>query len=285
MKRLAVFGSNGYIGKQLMCYFRRQGCACEGFDMPESDVTDLNFWEVFNPEKYGAVLFFAGLTGTEQGFNCAEKYLSVNEGGLLNLLTKLAKLGSNAPKIVFPSTRLVYKGSDEPLVEDAPKEAKTVYAVNKLACEHYLEAYGNRYGIPYSVLRVCIPYGSLTSSRYSYGTIGFFMKKIESGEPITLFGGGNVERTFTHVEDICRAVECLMPSRVSGVYNIGGENLSLRDCARMMVDRFGGGIVDVPWPREAELIESGSTKFDAAKLCNEFGWHPRHTLKDEIGNL
>lgn len=275
---IALFGAKGYLGRQLAYYFTQKGEAVQEFDIPECDVTDASLWSAFDPSRYSSIVFFAGLTGTEKGFNEAAKYTSVNELGLLNLLVKLAPLGAQAPKVIFPSSRLVYRGSDYPLKEDAPKEAKTVYAANKLACEMYLEAYHNRFGIPYSVLRICVPYGNIISADYSYGTIGFFMKQIAAGKPITLFGGGTQGRTFTHVEDICRAVETLIVKGECGVYNMGGDAYSLHDAA-VLVAGDEGKVVAVPWPKEAELIESGSTVFDSSKLDELTGGIKRH-LKD-----
>ena len=190
---------------------------------------------------------------------------------------KIAPLGKNAPKVIFPSSRLVYKGSDMPLAEDAPKEAKTVYAANKIACELYLEAYHNRFGIPYDVIRICVPYGNIISSDYSYGTVGFFMREIAAGRPIPLFGGGKQGRTFTHVEDICAAVELLMASDEDGVFNVGGENLSLYEAALKVVGGDAAKVRAVDWPPEALLIESGGTMFDSTKL-EKLGWKARHVL-------
>ncbi len=265
---IALFGSNGYLGRQLAFYLAQLGETIDAFDLPDFDVANDEAWRRFAPRRYSAIYFFAGLTGTERGFAEAAKYLFVNELGLLNLLKSLAPLGEEAPKVIFPSTRLVYRGSPDPLKEDAPKAPKTIYAVNKLACEHYLEAYANRVGLPYAVARICVPYGNLVEADYAYGTIGFFMKQLKAGLPITLFGGGKVRRTFTHVADICRSVTFLAKTTTpSGIYNIGGEALSLEDVARLFIQQFGrGSIKSIPWPPDAERLESGDTVFASTKL-------------------
>lgn len=279
---IALFGSNGYLGRQLAFYLANQGEAIEAFDLPDFDVADEAVWRKFNPARYSAVYFFAGLTGTEKGFSEAAKYLFVNELGLLNLLKSLAPLGEEAPKVIFPSTRLVYRGSPDPLKEDAPKAPKTIYAVNKLACEHYLEAYANRFGLPYAVARICVPYGNLVEADYAYGTIGFFMKQLKAGSPITLFGGGKVRRTFTHVADICRSVTFLAKTTTpSGIYNIGGEALSLENVARLLVQQIGrGSLKSIPWPPDAERLESGDTVFDSTKLDALSGISYRSPFKE-----
>lgn len=282
MTRIALFGGNGYLGSQLAAYYAAQGAVCDVFDMPSFDVTRSACWDSFKATDYSAILFFAGMTGTEKSFTDAERFLDVNEHGLLNLLTRLAPLGARAPKVIFPSSRLVYKGADHPLTEDAPKEAKTVYAANKLACEYLLQAYRVRYGIPYAVIRICVPYGNIVSANYSYGTVGFFMKQAEKGGPITLYGDGSLRRTFTHVEDICSAVCVLAESAVAGVFNVGGEDLSLLEAARIVAEKNGVEVAFAPWPTEALAMESGSTVFDSSKLKRMIGWQAKSHLGEFV---
>ena len=266
MTRGALFGGNGYLGSQLAAYLTAQGTEFDVFDIPTFDVTRTECWESFKAGDYSTILFFAGMTGTEKSFTDAERFLDVNEHGLLNLLTRLVPLGSRAPKIIFPSTRLVYRGADYPLTEDAPKEAKTVYAVNKLACEYLLHAYHVHYGIPYVVLRICVPYGSIVPHDYSYGTIGMFIRQAKERGEIQLYGGGVQCRTFTSAPDICRIVLKLALGNVIGIFNIGGESMSLYEAATLVVQKIGGVVRSVPWPASALALESGSTVFDYKKL-------------------
>jgi len=71
--------------------------------------------ELFDTDLGDAV--FAGVSGTEDGFADAVRYTNVNNIGLLNLLVKLSPLGRNAPKVIFPSSRLVYRDGEALLVE------------------------------------------------------------------------------------------------------------------------------------------------------------------------
>ena len=53
---------------------------------------------------------------------------------------------------------------------------------------------------------------------------------------------------------------------INDVYNVGGEDLSLREMAEMIASAYGVGVDFVPWPEVALKIESGDTVFDSAKL-------------------
>lgn len=198
--------------------------------------------------------------------------MDVNEKGLLHLLNHI-RLSPYRPKIIFPSTRLVYQGADKALTEEAKKETKTIYAVNKLACEGYLYAYRQSFDIPYTIFRICIPYGNLIEGDYSFGTVGFFLKMAQQGKDITLYGGGHNKRTFTHMSDLCYQLitASQKPESNGEIYNIGGEILSLREAAECIAKIYQVNIVDIDWPDRDLRIESGHTYFDAGKIQHLLG--------------
>lgn len=289
-KTCAIIGSEGYLGKHLVHYAPEFGYEVAGcYDIaPESksphymavDLTDKGSVDKINLDV-DYIFMFVGLTGTYAGFDAYEKYVAINEIGLLNLLDAMRRKGSKA-KIIFPSTRLVYRGADKHLRESDEKEAKTIYAVNKLACEAILNAYHTSFGISYTVYRICVPYGNEISGDYSFGTIGFFLKRAKAGEPITLFGGGTIKRTFTHVSDICRQIllTATLPQTDGEAYNIAGETFSLREAAEVVSRNYSTEIQAVEWPEKDFRIESGHTYFDGDKISRLIDCPVKHKLKE-----
>lgn len=275
-KSCIIIGSEGYLGKHIVHYAPEYGYKIVGcYDIssesqsPEYASIDLTSKKSVDNINVNVdyIFMFAGLTGTYAGFDAYEKYVTINETGLLNLLDCMRQKGSKA-KIIFPSTRLVYNGVDKPLKETDDKNPKTIYAVNKLACEAILNAYSISFGIPYTVYRICVPYGNEISGDYSFGTIGFFLNRAKSGNPITLYGGGKLKRTFTHVADICRQILLTAPLHQTDceIYNIGGETFSLREVAEIVTRNYNIDIQATEWPDKDRLIESGDTYFDDEKI-------------------
>ena len=291
MQKSIVFGANGYLGRHLVHFLNQhQHEVIPSGNNPKSvdqhpNYLQANLSHLTEVEKIDFnvdfIFVFAGLTGTSIGFDQYEAFIKANELSLLNILSHHAKSNSKA-RIIFPSSRLVYKGMEGTLLKESDeKEALTVYAQNKLSCEGYLKMFANQYNIDYTVFRICVPYGNIFSNNYSYGTIGFFLDKATQKQNITLYGKGEVKRTFTHVEDICASIIATLDSEksIKNTYNIGSpDNLSLAEAAQLIATCYHTGVDFINWPEEALKIESGDTLFSDEKLVNDTGYQYKHTL-------
>jgi len=277
--KVLIIGSNGYIGKHLAKFLYEDGIQLSLCDVqpepldPEMasvytslDVLDKEALTKIDFDVDGVFLFF-GLTGTSVGFKKYEEFITVNEVGLLNVLDRLKETQSKA-RVIFPSSRLVYKGQkDRKLKEDDEKEFKTIYALNKYACENYLNIYHECFGIDHTIFRICVPYGNLLGD-YSYGTMGFLLNRAKQGQNIVLYGDGSQKRTFTHVYDICQVLikASFLERTRNDVFNIGGDDFSLLQIANLVANKFGVNVAFSEWPALDLTIESGDTMFDASKL-------------------
>jgi UDP-glucose 4-epimerase len=273
-----VIGSNGYIARHLVQALIEQSidvlpCGRNPVSIDhhpaylQVDITDAQSVERLDLNA-DIVFMFAGLTGTSIGFTKYEEYVRINQIGLLHVLDAIRRKNPSL-KIVFPSSRLVYKGKkDVPLVESSEKEFKTIYALTKFAGEETLEMYRNAFGLTYTIYRICVPYGNLLGGSYSYGTIGFMLGKAMNGEMIALFGDGSQKRTFTHVGDICYAILDTVFSKVTDnqIFNIGGETFSLNQVASMIAEKYKVAVTYKEWNALDLAIESGDTIFDSTKL-------------------
>lgn len=296
VKRIAIFGVNGYIGRHLARELSSHGEKCDGYDVqaetvaPEAvyhpcDVCNADFWKRFDPTLYKSIVFLSGLSGVERSFQMPQTFVDVNISGLLGLLQRLSDLSSGAPRVILPSSRLVYKGN-ETVAEDAETLSRSVYAATKIAAEALLSAYQVRYGVPYVALRICVPYGNLISKDYSYGTLGFFMSKIRQGQAITVYGDGSNTKTYTYIEDLCQIIhKCVGRDIPSGIYNIGGYDYSLKEVAEIITNTHGGHICYLPWPEDAARVEMGSISLNAHKLDLAIGKVEYKRLEDCVDML
>lgn len=276
-----VIGANGFLGRNLCHYVTAQGHDVVAVGrQPISETASaghgtLNYIRVdmgnqaavatLPVDQVDMIFMMAGKTGTTDGFSNYAEYVRSNELALLNLLDAHVRSGASA-RIIFPSTRLVYQGNtDVHLRENDPKDCKSIYAANKLACEHYLEAYAHAYDVPFTTYRICVPYGQIIAGPYSYGTLGFMLRQAREDRCITLFGNGSVKRTFTHVADILHVMQQYSQKEETRnkTFNIGSnDNFSLRQLAEMIGKKTGCDIAFKEWPEFLLRTESGDTMFD-----------------------
>ena len=283
MKKIVIVGANSYIARNMTFVMKREkkysDCEIKLYDREKTHIDGVENYksvDILDKESVDSIdfdcdimYFFVGKTGSANGFDDFNIFIDVNEKGLLNLLNAYRNSHSKA-KIIFPSTRLVYKGKEGLLKEDDDKDFKTIYAMNKYACEKYLEQYHNFFDVKYCIFRICVPYGTLITGASSYGTAEFMIGKAEKGENISLYGDGLVRRTLIYMEDLCYAlIEGGMNEKcINDVFNIGGENYSLKEIAQLVCKSYSVGIEYVEYPEIAQKIESGDTVFDDGKLQN-----------------
>ena len=279
MKKIAIVGSNSFLARNLAFYLQncaQEEIALELYDIqPATENSPANYRQIdFEAPasldavdfSCDAIYFFSGLTGTKKSFERYPDFVKVNELYMLNFLDAYVRNGG-AAKIIYPSTRLLYASSDEPLDEDAKKGFRNIYAVNKFAAEKYLEVFGNFYGVKSCTLRICVPVGSLIPDAPSYGTYEFFTEQAKAGKNITVFGDGSSTRTFTHVEDICRALYLIAGNdKCVGVFNLGGKATCLGALAEAIAKRYGVKVDYIPFPDADGRIEIPHSIFDSSKL-------------------
>lgn len=296
MNKIVILGANGYIGQHLAAkLLKLNDVELKLFDIqPESNVFDCEYHQADLTGPLSDVLklalqsanylfFFSGLTGTYKSVQSYEQFIHVNELGLLNVLNLLSK-NQAKPKLIFPSTRLVYKGQQNKLLkEDDEKEFKTVYAVNKIACENYLKIYQSLFNINYTVFRVCVPYGNMTSRDLSFGTLSHFVNRAAANQNIVLYGDGSLKRTFTHIDDLTNLVieGAFSPNVINDVYNIGSnDNLSLYKVAEKIAGIYNVKVEFTDFPPVDLAIESGDTILDGTKLTDALNYTYKHSFND-----
>jgi len=293
-------GANSYIARNLIRIIDWDRFNIYLYDRDKSHFDDYDNYKSLDILDQQAVeqiqwdcktlFWFSGATGTLAGFEKYKNFVEVNELGLLNALSAYRKAQSKA-KIIFPSTRLVYKGSGEPLTENCEKELKTPYALNKFSCENYLKMYSYMFDISYCIFRICLPYGAAhgmwENLGTSFGTIGAFLRAAQNNKLITIYGDGSQKRTLTHMGDLCDIMwkGAQSPLCHNDVYNIGGKDvLSLAEISNKIAKAYGAEVKNIPWPELDKKLESGSTVFNSSKLDKLLNYEYKYGFEQWIKN-
>jgi UDP-glucose 4-epimerase len=129
-------------------------------------------------------------------------------------------------RVVFASSGgTVYGMPDRlPIAEDHPTHPISGYGITKLAVEHYLRMYSHLYGMPSVIVRPSVAYGPRQNPRRRQSAVTVFIYHALLGEPIIIWGDGEVTRDYIFVEDLIDAL--LLAAHVNtsstSVFNLAG---------------------------------------------------------------
>lgn len=305
-RRALVLGAGGFLGSHLCRHLLESGWAVTGLtrDLTAPHVRDrlrgleddLRLVEggagdegAFADLLPGtdAVFPLAGRSGAARSMNAPLLDLASNGATQLALLEAMRRHAPDA-RTVFPGSRLQYGRVVElPVRESTPTAPSSVYGVHKALGESYHLLYARVYGVRTCSLRISNPYGPHQDRPdEAFGVVGTFLATASRGETISLYGGGHQLRDYVYVRDLCALLETAVthPAAVGEVFNAGGPGPTrLRDMAQAVVDTVrSGSLRDVPWPAQAEAIETGDYVTDLTKVSAVLGWRPTTGLAEGL---
>ncbi|MDD3533919.1 MAG: SDR family NAD(P)-dependent oxidoreductase [Candidatus Cloacimonetes bacterium] len=172
------------------------------FHEVECDVLDLDKLETLFPGV--DVVFHQAASKKTICLNNPRLDLEINAKGAFNLLELAVKHGIK--KFVHASTGSVYgEAQYKPQDEKHPLNPTSYYGVSKLAGEKYVRAFHDLYGLDVTMLRYFHVYGPRQESSDVGGVVSIFTRKILEKRPITIYGDGTQQRSFTYVKDVVKA--------------------------------------------------------------------------------
>jgi UDP-glucose 4-epimerase len=212
----------------------------------------------------------------------------VNVLGLLNLLEG-ARAGG-VRRVVFASSGgTVYgDGASAPTPETAPKLPASPYGTAKLTSEYYLATFAQLFGLEAVALRYSNVYGPRQNPHGEAGVVAIFGKRLQAGEPITIYGNGQQTRDLVYVEDVAAAnllaAERPLPALSSldaRAYNIGtGVETSVNRLAELLAAAAGRSAEIRRAPARAGEIQRSA--LNVHKAGRELGWHPQVPLPEGL---
>ena len=251
----------------------------KGFIFHQIDIEDLKALDgIFRQSKIDAVINLAARAGVRYSLENPHVYMSTNAQGTLNLLELMRKHGTR--KMVLASTSSLYAGQKLPFSEDLPVNTPiSPYAASKKAAEVTAYSYHCLFGLDITVLRYFTVYGPAGRPDMS---IFRFIKWIDEGIPIELFGDGSQSRDFTYIDDIADGTIKAMKEMGYEIINLGGgmEPKSLNYVIKRLEESLGrkAAIERRPF-HKADMTE---TSADIAKAGRLLGWKPATALDEGL---
>ncbi len=276
---IGIDNLNNYYDVRLKNWRVEQLKKYENFRFFNVDIENLGALKVlFDTFRFDVVLNLAARAGVRYSLINPHVYLQTNAQGTLNLLELMREKGIK--KMVLASTSSLYAGLPMPFKEDLPVNTPiSPYAASKKAAEVMAYTYHYLYKIDISVVRYFTVYGPAGRPDMS---IFRFIKWIDEGQPIKIFGDGTQARDFTYVDDIARGTILAMKPVGYEIINLGGGKnpISLKEIIKK-IEKLLGKKANIQYlePNKADMKETWADISKAKKLLD---WEPKIDIDEGL---
>ena len=229
------------------------------------------------------IINFAAESHVDRSIDAGEQFIRTNVVGTSMLLE--CALRHSIKMFVQIGTDEVY-GS---LEEGSPSSVETdllmprsPYAASKASADLLALSYFHTHGLPVCVTRSSNNYGAY---QYPEKIIPLFITNILRGKKVPVYGEGRNIRDWLHVEDNCRAIECVMMNgRPGEVYNIAGGN-EIRNIE--LTERVLTLLGKQDWQLFVDYVKDRKGhdwrySMNCDKIRNELGWQPQVLFEDGL---
>ena len=251
------------------------------FSFHEGDVADADAMAaIFERHRIEKVVHLAAMAGVPYSVRMPVEYSHANVTGTTVLLELGRKHEIGA--FVFGSSSSVYGGrTNVPFHEDDDVDRPmSPYAATKRMGEILCWTFHYLYETPITVVRIFGPiYGPL---QRPYGMAAQrFIKQVDRGQPITVYGDGSMARDSTYVDDEVRGLILAMDKALPfEVVNIGcGHPVSVLELADTIIEQFGRGSKT---HIEKPATEVPITYADITRAAEMLGYGPRADFAEGI---
>jgi len=225
------------------------------------------------------VVNFAAETHVDRSIKHAGDFITTDVYGTFVLL-EAARENPSLRRFVQISTDEVYGsvpvGSSRETDELKPRNP---YSASKSGADRLAYSYWATYQVPVVITRASNNYGP---NQFPEKIIPLFITNLIDDIPVPLYGDGQNERDWLHVEDHCRGVDLLIDKGVSGeVYNIGGGNQVKNVDLTHRILELVGKPTSLIKPVADRPGHDRRYSLDTAKL-ESLGWTPRENFESGL---
>jgi UDP-glucose 4-epimerase len=264
------------------------------FDLREGSVLDHHLVSKLAAES-DVIVHLAAAVGVKLIVEHPLDSLLTNIRGTEIVLDAAANAGC---KVLITSTSEIYgKNANGPLREDddrilgSPFKARWSYSTSKAVDEILARGYWRDRGTPTVVVRLFNTVGPRQTGMYGM-VVPTFVRQALRGEPITVYGDGEQQRSFCHVHDVVAALLELLdhPGAVGDVFNVGARNeVTINQLAGLILAATGSSspVAHVPYDvAYEEGFEDMERRVpDTGKVEALTGWRATRSLADVIEDV
>lgn len=249
----------------------------------ETDIRDQDaVHDLIGAHRIDTIVHMAALVGVRPSLRQALQYEQVNVGGTLVLLEAARHIG--VAKFVFASSSSVYGETQQvPFREDqADLSPISPYGASKLAAERMCYVYAHLYRLSTICLRFFTVYGPRQRPDLA---LCKFVRLIESGQSLPIFGDGSSCRDYTFCDDIVAGVMAALEFKTFfDIFNLGSSRpIAMRTVIETLERQLGRRAAIERFPDQPGDIHL--TYADISKAERLLGYRPATPFEEGVRKL
>jgi UDP-glucuronate 4-epimerase len=257
------------------------------FELLEADLADAETYQklkfIVGKEPVDAIIHLAAKAGVRPSIEDPVGYQRANVIATQNLL-EFAK-DNEIKQFVFASSSSVYGvNPNVPWREDDHvQQPISPYASTKVSCELMAHVYSHLYGMRVLGLRFFTVYGPRQRPDLA---INKFVRLIEAGDPIPVFGDGSTRRDYTFIADIVEGIIGSLHYKGSNyeVINLGyDQTVTLSEMIEIIEKVIGKKAIIDRQPEQAGDIPQ--TWADVSKAKELLGYEPNTNFESGVAKF
>lgn len=276
---IGIDNMNNYYDVKLKEYRLKELKKYKKFKFFKVDIENLEALEIlFKEYPFDGVINLAARAGVRYSIENPFVYITTNTLGTTNLLELSKKY--NVKKFVLASTSSLYAGQKMPFKEDLPVNTPiSPYAASKKGAEAVAYTYHYLYNLDITVLRYFTVYGPAGRPDMS---IFRFIKWIDEGKPVVIYGDGTQERDFTYVDDIAKGtIKALETETGYEIINLGGNKPYRLKRVIELIEMYLGKKAEIIY-KNFHKADMKATWADIEKAKTLLNWKPEIPLEEGI---
>ncbi len=263
----------------------------KGFELYQTDFTCSEECKKAVKGVEGVFILASKIGGIGYFHRYPADIIETNARITLNLLR--ASLEEGVRRVLFVSSSMVFERAGvfptpESALERCPVPL-TAYGFSKLMGEWFCRAYGEQYGLKYTILRPFNAVGARERPEEEPGlshVVPDLTKKILSGQyPLEIYGDGSQTRCFTNVRDIVRGFRLALEKEVAE-----GKDFNLGNPEETRIDKLAEMLWKICGRREPfKLKYLPAFKHDVKRRVPDIsrarellGWEPKIPLEQTL---
>ena len=285
---ILIVGSEGFIGKHLVEYFRERGK-----DVLESDIRavqkehyiqvnpyDPDYDFIFANNDISLCINASGSANVKFSFTEPKIDFDSNTGTVFRILNAIRSNSKDCRFINLSSAAVYGNISVEPLREDAVCNPVSPYGFHKWYAELMCREFAQLFGLRTCSARLFSVYGEYQEKLLFWD---MWMKYQKDNSSIELFGSGNEARDFLYVKDVAKALDIISENDDfnGGIVNVAsGKATNIKEAAGIFFNKINQEAV-FKFSNTSKLGDPDILAADTSKL-KSYGFTPAYELKEGL---